>query len=129
MEQNKQVQKLTVITKVLGNNENLEVVYNGEDCTTPEQKIAALRSHYRLSVLRKYGIVLRNEEGEPVKNVLIVNDTLVRIKLPALLTDEVDGGIIETLEEYYERTRVKASGSYRSVMKGLERIDFLANMD
>lgn len=129
MEQNTQIQKRTVITQTLGKNQNLDVVYNGEPCTTPEQKIDALRSHYRLSVLRKYGVVLRDNDGEPIKNVLVVNNTIVRVKLPALLIDENDGGVIETLEEYYERTRLKASGAYRSVMKGLERIDFLANMD
>jgi len=128
MEQN-QIVKRTVITQTLGKNENLAVNYNGVDCTTPDQRIAALRQHYRLSVLRKYGIVMRDDEGTPVKNVLIVNETLVKVKLPSALTDEVDGSITETLEEYYERTRVKASGAYRTFMKGLERIDFLANMD
>lgn len=129
MEQNNQIQRRTVITQALGKNQNLHVVYNGEPCTTPEQKIDALRSHYRLSVLRKYGIVPRDNDGEPVKNVLVVNDTIVRVKLPALLVDDIDGGAIETLEEYYERTRLKASGVYRTFMKGLEGIDFFGNMD
>lgn len=127
--ENNQIVKRTVITQTLGKNENLHVEYNGEKCTTPEQKISAMRQHYRLSVLRKYGIALRDDEGTPLKNVLIVNETLVKVKLPSPLTDEVDGSVTETLEEYYERTRVKASGAYRTFMKGLERIDFLANMD
>lgn len=123
----------TVITKVMANNENLAINYNGHDCVEFNERIEALRHHYRRSVLRKYGITLREEDEDgqlvPCKNNLVVNGMKVTVKIPQPLRDEEDDSITETLEEYYNRTRLKASGLYRSFMKGLEGIDFLGDMN
>lgn len=128
MEQQNQVAKRVVITQTLATNDNLVVVYNGMPCNTKEERTEALRQHYRLKVLKMYGIATRDEDGNLLRNEMVINGQLIQPKLPKPLRDEEDGGIIENLAEYYERTRVQASGAYRSVAKGLERIDFVTEM-
>ena len=103
----------------------LTVEYNGSPVTTQENFVKVLRTHYRLMVLRKYGIVLRDDEGNPVKNVLVINGITARPRIPAIQMDE-NGAATEDLEQYYNRTVKKAGGAYSTVLKGLERIDFVS---
>lgn len=118
---------LDVISSAHGDNVALEIEYNGRLCLTPKHRLEALRNHYKLSALRKYGINPRDEQGEPLKNNLIINGQIVRAKLPAITCD-ANGAATENLEQYYNRTRNKASGAYSTVIKGLERIDFVSEM-
>lgn len=122
---NNQLAKVVVIGNKAG--DNLTVEYNGEPCTTQEEKVKALRQHFRLCILRKFGISPRAEDGTPVKNVLLINNQIARPKLPALAMD-ADGAATENLQQYYEKNAKKCAAGYTTMFKGLERIDFVPEM-
>lgn len=124
----KAVAVVKVISDAHGTNEALNIEYNGVKCDTPEKKVNALRTHYKMCILRKYGITPRDNDGEVIKNVLIINGEVCRPKLPAIKVDENTGAAIENIEQYYNRTRVQGGAAYSTIFKGLERIDYLSQV-
>ena len=118
---------VVVIGDQYGQNAALTIEYNGVQLTTPEQVKEALQKHYQINVCRKYGITLRDDNNEPLKNQLVINGSYVSPKIPALKFDE-NGAATENMPEYYERTKKKAAGAYATVIKGLERIDFMPQL-
>lgn len=128
MENNKKnelVKHVVITDKLVG--EIAEFNYNGVECKSDEEKKLALKRHYQIAVAKKYGITVSDENNQPVKSVLIIGGHIVRVKIPAFLADE-DGAATENLEEYYERTKKLAAANYRTIFKGLQKIQFLPEM-
>lgn len=121
---NNEVVKYQVISDNLDTNENLVVHYNGVKVAN---KVEAIRRHYQINALKKYGISLKDKEGKAMKNELVINGTTCKPSLPALLTND-DGMCIENIEQYYERTKKTAALSYGKMFKGLERLSFVPEM-
>lgn len=122
---NNAIVAIKVINDAHGTNDALSIEYNGVLCDTPEKKVNALRTHYKMCILRKYGITPRDNDGEVIKNLLVVNGELCRPKLPPIKVDEQSGAAIENIEQYYNRTKLQGGAAYTTIFKGLERIDYL----
>lgn len=103
--------------------DGLEYIENEVPLETTEEKIASLKMCYRMAVLRKFNVVMRDLEGKPIKHALRINGVDFRVKLPALLVDE-QGVPTENIMTYHERVWTKAKIAFATLLKGVERIDF-----
>ena len=121
-----QVQVYQVISDSLSTNSALNVTYNG-NAVADEDKVAVIRRHYQMMALKKYGISLKDANGKPLKNELIINGLVCKPSIPALMTDD-NGVCVENIQQYYERTKKQAATNYGKLFKGLERIDFVPEM-
>lgn len=103
--------------------DGLDFVENEVPLVTKEEKVAALKMCYRLAVLRKFNIRMRDAENKPIKHELTINGVDFKPKLPAVLLDK-NGIPTENIATYHERAWVKAKIAFCFVLKGIERIDF-----
>lgn len=104
-------------------NEELVFEENGVLLTTHEEKMLAMRKAYRLAVLRKFNIKIRDVDGKVEKHLLVINGVDFRVSLPGWLKDE-EGIPTENIKTYHERVWKQARIAFFTTLRGAERMDF-----